>query len=196
MVIGITGSIATGKSTVSNYLINKGYRLIDSDKIVHKLLSKSSVLSEISLAFGKDLIVDGVLVRKLLAKIIFNNEEKRKLLNKIIHPKVIQEIVDESKDYKGKKGNLLFVDIPLLYEENLEYLVDKVIVVYVPKEVQLQRLIERDNIDTEYAMKKINAAMDIELKKEKADYLIDNSKDLAYLYNQIEEVLRRIENEI
>lgn len=196
MVIGITGSIATGKSTVSNYLINKGYRLIDSDKIVHKLLSKSSVLSEISLAFGKDLIVDGVLVRKLLAKIIFNDEEKRKLLNKIIHPKVIQEILDETKNYKGKKGNLIFVDIPLLYEEKLEYLVDKVIVVYVPKEVQLERLIERDNIDVMYAKKKINASMDIELKKEKADYLIDNSKDLAYLYNQIEEVLRRIENEI
>jgi len=133
MVIGITGSIATGKSTVTNYLLNKGYKVIDADKIVHRLLSTSSVLSEISLAFGKDLIVDGVLVRKLLARIIFNDEEKRKLLNKIIHPKVIKEIEEETKEYKGKIDNLIFVDIPLLYEENLEYLVDKIVVVYVPK---------------------------------------------------------------
>mgnify|MGYP000887210549 CR=1 FL=1 len=194
MVIGITGSIATGKSTVTNYLLNKGYKVIDADKIVHRLLSTSSVLSEISLAFGKDLIVDGVLVRKLLARIIFNDEEKRKLLNKIIHPKVIKEIEEETKEYKGKIDNLIFVDIPLLYEENLEYLVDKIVVVYVPKKIQLERLMTRDGIDEEYAMKKINASMDIELKKAKADFVIDNSKDQDTTYKQIEEILRRIKD--
>jgi len=196
MIIGITGSIATGKSTVTKYLSEKGYKIIDSDKIVHKLLSTSSVLSEISLAFGRDLIVDGVLVRKLLAKMIFDDEEKRKLLNSIIHPRVISEIKEETNNYKGVKDNLIFVDIPLLYEEKLEYLVDKIIVVYVPKNIQLERLMARDGIDLDYANKKINASMDIELKKEKADYIIDNSKDVDSTYKQVDEVLRRILNEI
>src|SRR5690606_9385655 len=106
MIIGITGSIATGKSTVTKYLSEKGYKIIDSDKIVHKLLSTSSVLSEISLAFGRDLIVDGVLVRKLLAKMIFDDEEKRKLLNSIIHPRVISEIKEETNNYKGVKDKI------------------------------------------------------------------------------------------
>lgn len=196
MIIGITGSIATGKSTVTKYLSEKGYKIIDSDKIVHKLLSTSSVLSEISLAFGRDLIVDGVLVRKLLAKMIFDDEEKRKLLNSIIHPRVISEIKEETNNYKGVKDNLIFVDIPLLYEEKLEYLVDKIIVVYAPKNIQLERLMARDGIDLDYANKKINASMDIELKKEKADYIIDNSKDVDSTYKQVDEVLRRILNEI
>ncbi|HHW99723.1 MAG TPA: dephospho-CoA kinase [Acholeplasmataceae bacterium] len=196
MIIGITGSIATGKSTVTKYLSEKGYKIIDSDKIVHKLLSTSSVLSEISLAFGRDLIVDGVLVRKLLARMIFDDEEKRKLLNSIIHPRVISEIKEETNNYKGVKDNLIFVDIPLLYEEKLEYLVDKIIVVYVPKNIQLERLMARDGIDLDYANKKINASMDIELKKEKADYIIDNSKDVDSTYKQVDEVLRRILNEI
>lgn len=196
MIIGITGSIATGKSTVTKYLSEKGYKIIDSDKIVHKLLSTSSVLSEISLAFGRDLIVDGVLVRKLLAKMIFDDEEKRKLLNSIIHPRVISEIKEETNNYKGVKDNLIIVDIPLLYEEKLEYLVDKIIVVYVPKNIQLERLMARDGIDLDYANKKINASMDIELKKEKADYIIDNSKDVDSTYKQVDEVLRRILNEI
>src|SRR5690554_119503 len=196
MIIGITGSIATGKSTVTKYLSEKGYKIIDSDKIVHKLLSTSSVLSEISLAFGRDLIVDGVLVRKLLAKMIFDDEEKRKLLNSIIHPCVISEIKEETNNYKGVKDNLIIVDIPLLYEEKLEYLVDKIIVVYAPKNIQLERLMARDGIDLDYANKKINASMDIELKKEKADYIIDNSKDVDSTYKQVDEVLRRILNEI
>lgn len=196
MIIGITGSIATGKSTISKYLISKGYTVIDSDKIVHDLLTKEKVLSEISAAFGRDLIVDGVLVRKLLGKIIFNNEEKRKLLNSIIHPLVIEKIISKTKEYKNNPNNLIFVDIPLLYEEGLEYLVEKVIVVYIPQDLQIKRLMARDNIDKEYSLKKINVSMDIETKKQKADYVIDNSLDLTETYKNVDEVLRRIKNEI
>ena len=196
MIIGITGSISTGKSAVSSYLQDIGYTVIDSDKIVHNLLTKKEVIDKIAVAFGSGLVKDRILNKKKLGEIIYNNEEKRLTLNSIIHPLVIRVIQEETNNYKNNEQRLIFVDIPLLYETELENLVDKIIVVYVPYDVQLKRLMLRDNIDMEYARQKIKASMDIEIKKEKADYVIDNSLILANTYKQIDEVLRRIKNEI
>lgn len=195
MIIGITGSISTGKSAVTNYLRSNGYTVIDSDEIVHNLLNKLEVIEKIANVFGSSIVRDGTLDRRMLGGIVFNNEEKRQTLNNIIHPLVIVKILEETKDYKNNKENIIFVDIPLLYEARLEYLVDKTIVVYVPYSIQLSRLMNRDNINEDYANQKIKASMDIELKKEKANYIIDNSFDLANTYKQINEVLRRIKDE-
>lgn len=195
MIIGITGSIATGKSTVIKYLISKDYIVIDSDEIVHYLLTLDEVLQEISTAFKENLVHNEVLDRKKLGEIIFNNKEKRIKLNKIMHPRVISIIQALTASYKGKGDNLIFVDIPLLYEEKLEYLVDKIIVVYISLGLQIKRLMERDKIDKVYARKKISAGMNIEEKKQKADYLINNSFSYTNTYKEIEEILRRIKNE-
>lgn len=195
MIIGITGSIATGKSTASKYIASLGYQVIDSDKIVDKLLRSSPVLKEIEINFGSNFIVNNQLDRKLMAELIFNNNTYRKLLNRIIHPKVINEIVSKTKEYKNSK-DLIFVDIPLLYEEGLEYLVDKVIVVYIPESLQLKRLIKRDNISKEFAMKKIASTISIEEKKEFTNYVVDNSKKQKDLELELDAIIRRIQNEI
>lgn len=195
MIIGITGSIATGKSTASKYIASLGYQVIDSDKIVDKLLRSSPVLNEIEINFGSNFIVNNQLDRKLMAELIFNNNTYRKLLNRIIHPKVINEIVSKTKEYKNSK-DLIFVDIPLLYEEGLEYLVDKVIVVYIPESLQLKRLIKRDNISKEFAMKKIASTISIEEKKEFTNYVVDNSKKQKDLELELDAIIRRIQNEI
>lgn len=196
MVIGVTGSIATGKSTVTKYLLELGYPVIDSDKIVHNLLMNNEIIQEIEKEFGKDYIIDGVVVRSELAKLIFNDEEARQKLNSIVHPKVINKINEQIKNYSVRGSNLIFVDIPLLYEEGLEYLVDRVIVVYVSEEIQLTRLVKRDNINKAFAMKKIAATISIEEKLDLADYVIDNSQDITNTKREVDVLLRRLLNEI
>ncbi|MCK9470944.1 MAG: dephospho-CoA kinase [Bacilli bacterium] len=195
MVIGITGSIASGKSTVTRYLREQGYQIIDSDEIVHKLYEEDNVIKKIASSFSSEILENGKVDRKKLGQIIFNNKDKRLILNSIIHPLVIKKIKEKTSSYKGKLENIIFVDIPLLYEENLEHLVDKVIVIYLNQTKQIKRLMARDSIDEEYAIKKIKASMNLEVKKAKADYVIDNSFDLSNTYKETDEVLRRIKNE-
>jgi dephospho-CoA kinase len=192
MVVGITGSIATGKSVVSKYLADRKYQIIDADFLAKREIQKPEVIEEIKKEFGIQVIKDGQVDRQVLGRLVFNDETARRKLNKIIHPGVIRNMKDEIKRRKG----LVFLDIPLLYEENLEELVDKIIVVYTRFETQLHRLMERDGIDEEYARRKIATQMDIETKKERADFVIDNENNLEQTYAQIEKIIRRLENEV
>lgn len=192
MIIGITGSIGTGKSTVTKYLLEKGYQVLDADKLAKEELEKDDVISEIVLYFGEAVLKNGKINREYLGKLIFNNQKKREILNSIIHPRVIARFEEAIRNTQG----LLFIDIPLLFETKLEYLCDKILVVYTSKETQLKRLMERDRIDEEYAQTKISAQMDIEEKKKRADYLVYNDGDLEATFEQIENILRRINNEI
>ena len=150
MIIGLTGSIASGKSLVSNYLKQKNYQIIDCDEISHYVLTIPSVILLLEKEFGKQITIDGVVNRKLLAEIVFNDVEKKSQLEFIVFPEILEEI---KKQIKEKKG-IVFLDAPLLFEYNLEYLTEKIIVVKSDKEVQIQRLIKRDNINEEYALKK------------------------------------------
>jgi dephospho-CoA kinase len=192
MIIGITGSIGTGKSTVTDYLKRKGYLVLDADILAREELNKENVICEVVQRFGDSILKDGLIDRKRLGEIIFLSPEARLDLNRIIHPKVIKKIEKLSQRANG----LLFIDIPLLYEAQLEYLVDKVLVVYTNPETQLSRLMKRDNIDEGYAKMKIASQMSIEEKKLRANYLVNNELGLEETYEQIERILRRIENEI
>jgi len=191
-VIGITGSIGTGKSTVSKYLQNKGYRVLDADVIAKGELEDPEVAAEIAAVFGPEILTDGQVVRKKLGGLIFRDSEKRKKLNALIHPRVIKTIEEELESTEG----LVFVDIPLLYEAGLEYLCDKILVVYASRRTQIARLTERDGIGEEYALLKIEAQMDIEEKKKLADFLVDNEGSPAETFAQIENILRRVNDEI
>ncbi|MCG3718847.1 dephospho-CoA kinase [Aliarcobacter butzleri] len=186
--IALTGGISTGKSTVCNLLKLHGFLTIDADKIAHKLLDENS--SKIEKMFGKEYVENGKVLRKELGKIIFSNEENKLKLEALLHPLIKEEIIKESKIYE-EQNKPYFVDIPLFFEK-MHYPISKSLVIYTPKELQIQRLMKRDNIDEKEAKLKISNQMDIEEKKKLADMVIDNSKDLKHLQNEVERVIGEI----
>ena len=189
MVVGITGSIASGKSLVSNYLKSKNYPVVDSDKISHEVLFLKEVKTELINVFGSEILNDEKEInRKALGYIIFNDLEKQKQLQNIVVPYIIDEIKKQINSYTG----LVFLDAPLLIEYDLLYLVNKVIVVSVDLDIQIQRLMKRDNITKEYALKKINSALSREEKEKYADYIVNNNKDINNTYNQVEDILQKL----
>lgn len=191
-VYGITGGISSGKSTVVDYLLNKGYIVIDADKISREITSSNSeVISEIKKHFGQDYFTNRILDRKKLANLIFNDECKRLLLNSICHPVIKREIIKEINKYNC---DIIFIDVPLLYESGFNDLCDEVIVVYVNRDIQINRLMNRDLISFNYALKKIESQMSLNKKRELAGYVIYNNGTYDLLVNNIEELLEDINN--
>lgn len=186
--IALTGGISTGKSTVCNLLKLHGFLTIDADKIAHKLLDENS--SKIEEMFGKEYVENGKVLRKELGKIIFSNEKNKLKLEALLHPLIKEEIIKESKIYE-EQNKPYFVDIPLFFEK-MHYPISKSLVIYTPKELQIQRLMKRDNIDEKEAKLKISNQMDIEEKRKLANIVIDNSKDLKHLQNEVERVIGEI----
>lgn len=187
MLIGITGTISSGKSTVAAYLRKRQFRVIDADKLAHDELLNDEVVADLTERFGEHILDGNKIDRKKLGQIVFHNSKERAFLNNLIHPRVISKI----KDFK-KSNELVFVEVPLLYESNIESLFDKIIVVFANKKTLITRLMKRDAISQKYAKRKIASQMDIEDKKNKADYTIDNSGDMTNTYCQIEVILRRL----
>ena len=191
-VIGLTGSIATGKSQVSNYLRDKGIKVVDADLIARDLVDIPIVKDEIKKAFGENIYVNENLDRKKLAEIVFNNDKKRNILNDIMHPHIYKIILDEIRNSK----EIVFVDIPLLFEnekvnEKFGLSFDEIWLVYVDREIQIERLMKRDGISRDYAEKKINSQISVEEKRKKSDVIIDNSGTLEETFIQVEENLKR-----
>ena len=179
-VYGITGSIATGKSTVTNYLREKGYLVVDSDKLAYDALTiDEDCIDRVKKRF--DLHGDTI-DRKALGRIVFNDPIAKKDLENIIHPYVINKIKETIHNNQNLK--IIFLDIPLLFESNLEYLCDKIIVVYLNYQEEVKRLMKRDNIDEKYAKIIISNQMNIEDKKRLADIVLDNNRSLEDLYHQ------------
>ena len=192
-IIGLTGSISTGKTQVSNYLRDRGEKVIDADLIAREVVDLEPVKEKIKKAFGNDIYKDDELDRKALGEIVFRDKEKRQVLNEIEHPEIYRIILEEVKNSKGR----VFVDIPLLFESqhlNEKYGLDfdEVWLVYVNRETQVKRLIKRDRISRGYALEKINSQMSVEDKKIMADVIIDNSGSLEETFKQVEENLKRL----
>ncbi|SCY73298.1 dephospho-CoA kinase [Paenibacillus polysaccharolyticus] len=189
MNIGLTGGIATGKSSVSAYLASKGALLIDADVIAREvMLPGHPVLAAAVQRFGQAILnEDGTLDRKKLGSIVFQHPEERKALEAITHPAIRKEMRERAAAYELKHPDKLVVsDIPLLYESGLEEGFTEVMVVYVPRAVQLERLMNRDQMTQADAEARIAAQMDIERKKERADIVIDNSGSWAQTEKQLE----------
>ncbi|MBU5675632.1 dephospho-CoA kinase [Alkaliphilus sp. MSJ-5] len=194
-VIGLTGGIASGKSTVSNILRGLGAIIIDADEVARKIVGQDRpALAEIERSFGKEVIFeDGNLNRKKLGTIVFNDQSLLKKLNEITHPYIIKEIIDVINWYKKTSNNrVIILDAALLIEMDLIYLVEEVWLVSVPKEVQINRLIQRENISADDAKKRIDAQMSLDEKKQYAHIIIDNSKDVDYLKEQVEQNWSRL----
>ena len=186
--IALTGGISTGKSTVCNLFKLHGFLTIDADLIAHRLLDENS--DKIASMFGEKYVENGKVIRKELGKIIFSNEENKLKLEALLHPLIENEIIKESKIFE-EQNKPYFVDIPLFFEK-MHYPISKSLVIYTPKEIQIQRLMKRDNIDENEAKLKISNQMDIEEKKKLADMVIDNSQNLKHLQAEVERIIGEI----
>jgi len=188
-VIGITGGIATGKSIVEKILENLGAKVIDADKVVHKLLSDENVKNEIKQYFPDAFDNEENIDRKKLASIVFNDYEKKRVLENILHPKVSQGI-DKWTEINKKENSeqVLFVSVPLMIETGSYKKYDKVVLVYAPRELQIKRLIENKGYSYEEALARINAQTDIEEKRKYADYIIENTGTIQELEEKVKQL--------
>lgn len=192
-VIGLTGGIASGKSTVSNVLKGKDIPIIDADLIARDIVKEESVIKSIVEQFGNFVLQDdGTLNRKLLAQIVFKDDGKLKKLNGITHPRIKRIVRENINDYSINGYKYCIVDAALLIEAGFTDLVDLIILVYVDKDTQLQRLMKRDSLTHKEANDRMKTQMPFEEKKKYAKYIIDNSGDLEYTKEQIHIILDEI----
>lgn len=192
-IIAITGSIASGKSQVTNFLKQLSYKVIDSDIISRDIINEIEIIEKIKSYFGENLYSEGVLDRSALASIIFNDREKRDLLDSITHPLIYKRISEKIQEYKREK--IVFVDIPLLIEngtKSFDMDFDEIWLVYADKETQIRRLMSRDNISYDYANIKISSQMSMEEKIKYADIILDNRGDLNELKDKVLKALNRL----
>lgn len=191
MNIGITGSIACGKSTVSNYLREKGYTIIDADKLGHIALTSDEVKEKLKNSFGYIILENNEISREKLGKLVFGNNENLKVLNSIVHPYIRKIILQFQEKHRDER--LVFLDIALLFEAGFEDLVEKIIVVHVDEKIQLARLMSRNALSKEQAMFRIESQMSSNDKSKLGDYVINNSNTKEETYRQIDLILDELE---
>jgi len=199
VIAGLTGGIATGKSTVSSILREVGAIIIDADAIARDAVKKDlPAWHEIVRIFGKDVLLpDGEIDRARLGDIIFRDASKKEILNKIVHPHVIQKVAELIEEI-GKKfpDSIVILDVPLLIEAGMDKGLEDVILVYTPEWIQIERLIERDGITEEEALLKIHSQIPIEDKKKVASVMIDNSGTLQATRERALEVLNYLKKKL
>ncbi|KXH87209.1 dephospho-CoA kinase [Sporosarcina sp. HYO08] len=187
MIIGLTGSIASGKSTVSKMLKEKGYPIVDADEIARLVVEPGSpTLLEIQQQFGMEFIrEDGSLNRERLGEWIFTHPAEREKLNGIIHPAIRKEMLSQKEKWIAAGAGTIIMDIPLLFESKLESYVEKILVVSVTPEVQLRRLMDRNVLSEEEAKKRIQSQIPVADKEKRADAIIHNNGTLAETERQL-----------
>lgn len=182
LVIGLTGNIGCGKSSLSYILKQNSLDIIDADIISREIMNDKELLTEVFNVFGDNIKgIDGSLDRKKLGSIVFNDDNKLISLNNITHPAIKKEIKRRIKDIESSNRNIVVVDAALLIEGEFLDLVDKLIVVTCDEKIQINRIIKRDNTTREEALKRINSQMSQDEKIKFGDYIIDNSGDLESL---------------
>lgn len=192
-IIGLTGGIASGKSTASDYIRSKGYPVLDADTYAKKATAKGGPAYQgIIDHFGAELLQDdGEIDRRKLGAIVFNDDGERKVLNQLVHPEV-RRMMDADKDRLAEEGHV-FLDIPLLFENGLDRQCDITLTVYVEQETQIERLMERNGFSHSEALSRINSQMPLSEKRDRSDEVLDNSGSKNELYAQIEDFLANIE---
>jgi dephospho-CoA kinase len=189
LIIGLTGGIGSGKTTVSNLFKNLGVQIIDTDVIARELVDNDhSVLEEITDAFGKIILDDdGLLDRNILAKIVFSQEHKKQQLEKILHPKIRTKVEKAIKVYREKpdQPQYIIVVIPLLFETNFHQLIDKILVVIANEENKIKRIIQRDGRAPEDILSIIKSQVSDSKRISEADDIIENNSDIKELETKI-----------
>jgi dephospho-CoA kinase len=192
ILIGLTGGIGTGKSLVSKYLLEKGLKVIDLDLIARKVVEKGEPGYYAILEFFGTEIIDKFenIDRKKLGEIVFGDENMLRKLNSITHPLINSEMKNQISRYQELEEKIIFCDIPLLFEGNLESYFDEIWVVYAERETQIKRVMERDKISLNQAILRIDSQMDIEEKKEAGDRVIYNTGTEEETYSQVYQLIK------
>jgi dephospho-CoA kinase len=193
LIVGLTGGIVGGKSTVASMFKNLGAKIVDADKLGHSvILPHKPAWKKITRLFGKDILQNDLTIdRGKLGKIVFTNQTLLKKLNEITHPEIIKLIKKEinlaiNKTHRQEK--ILIIDAALIYEAKIDRLMDKIMVVYINKDEQVKRLIRRNNLSKEEAFQRIKSQMPMKEKVKMADYVIDNSNSLDKTREQVETI--------
>ncbi|MBI5974216.1 dephospho-CoA kinase [Staphylococcus canis] len=189
-VIGLTGGIATGKSTVAELLKIHGFKIVDADVASRKAVEKGSEgLKKVQEVFGDEALTDdGEMDRAYIGQQVFYSDEKRAQLNRIVHP-IVSRIMSKERDEYLKEGYNVIMDIPLLFENNLEKTVDEVWLVYASEPIQIDRLMERNDLSIEDAKARIYSQISIDKKSRMADVVIDNLGTKLELKQNLEKIL-------
>lgn len=192
--LGLTGGIATGKSTVSNHFKELGIPVLDADVVAREVVETGQpALADIVAEFGDEMLLpDGSLNRKTLGAVVFGNPEKLAKLNQFTHPRVQASMRAQADAYAKAGVPLIVLDIPLLLEGKNAAGADAVMVVTVPADVQQERLMARNQLSAENARKRMNSQMPMAEKEQLADYVIDNSGTIADTYEQVDAVLAQL----
>ncbi|MGB9700565.1 MAG: dephospho-CoA kinase [Thermodesulfobacteriota bacterium] len=197
LILGITGGIASGKSTVAEMFAKLGVPAVDFDQLSRVVVEpEKPAWREVVAYFGKDITFpDGHIDRKRLSQIVFQNIEKRKKLESFVHPWILAEFLEKLKELTLKAENkIIQVLVPLLFEANLQHLFHKTLLVYIPSELQIERLMKRDQITRDLAVKMLAAQWPIDEKRRWADFLIDNSGPLSETEKQVQKIWQTLQN--
>ncbi|ERK48145.1 dephospho-CoA kinase [Leptotrichia sp. oral taxon 879] len=199
VVIGLTGGIGTGKSTVSQILKGKNFPVIDLDIISHEVIKFPKVVEKIVENFGKEVLEynntgNWIVSREKLGRVIFGNREKRLILNSVMHPEILRIMREKILECK-KENKIIFVEIQLLFEVQWEKEFDYILLVSAEKETQIKRILARDNRSKEEALSIINSQMSLDEKKKRSDYVIENDGNIQDLEKKVDEFLKKIEFE-
>lgn len=191
MIIGLTGSIASGKSTVAKMMTELGLPIVDADVVARDVVEPGTeTLALIVQNFGADILLeDGNLNRPKLGDIIFHEPAKRKILNDIMHPAIRQEMLRQRDAYIEAGQKHVVMDIPLLFESKLEHFVERILVVSVSEEVQLRRLMERNQLSKEDALARMHSQLPMSVKEKSAHAVIYNNENLQQTEEQLKKIL-------
>lgn len=191
-VIGITGGIASGKSSISQYIKDMGFTVIDADLASRAVVEPGQeAYTEIISVFGEELLLpDQRINRTKLGAIIFHDDEKRLLLNGIVHPAVRKWMLEQKEEAFQNGQCTVFMDIPLLFESKLTYMVDKTLLIYVDADIQVERLMKRNQLSEADAMARINSQMPLAEKIALADATVDNNGPLETTKLQTRNILK------
>lgn len=194
IILGLTGGIASGKSTVSQHFKSLNIEVVDADLIAREVMRAGQpVVKKIAELFGKEVLdSDGEINRQRLGELIFNSKVKRDQLNQLVQRKIRDNIIEQRNQLLEEEKELIVLDIPLLYEQNYDELVDDVMLVYVDEATQKKRLMKREShLSEKEAVNRIKAQLPLDEKAKKADVVIDNSRAIKETVDQVDNWLKK-----
>lgn len=198
VIVGLTGGIASGKSTVAQMLAELGARIIDADVIAREIVEPGEpAWKEIRVVFGEEVFRDDdSLDREALGNVVFGDPEARRKLESLTHPRIAQRMMERAQQIRAQGHHWVIYDAALIVENGIHEWLDSLIVVAADRRVQLERVIERDTMSPEAALRRLNAQMPLEAKIAVADYVIDNNGSLDKTREQVERIYRQIETSV